>query len=83
MDFYLIVRQDASLLLLTFPIFIFFERLYFLKSEGEYQKARNFLSLKSSAKSLCGLLKESYTVSKFVITKTIHITKRQGKTFYL
>ena len=46
-------------------------------------KNQKFSILKCSAKSLCGLLKEIYTLSKFVKTRTIHITNRQGKIFFL
>ena len=42
----------------------------------------NFSNFKRSAKSLCGLPKEIYNLSKFVKTRTIHITHRQGKIFY-
>ena len=45
-------------------------------------KAENFKLLKCFAKSLCGLMKEIYTFSNFLITRTIDITNRQVKIFY-
>ena len=57
-------------------------RNWFLIKKTDFE-SWNFSTFKCSAKNLYDLPREIYTLSKFVLTRTIHIINRQGKIFYL